>query len=65
MVRHPEHLQQMETNNIDEIERMLQRIGEGEPQEGESGGNGGKSALVTSSVGENGAMKKLGVSSSN
>ena len=54
----------METNNIDEIERMLQRIGEGEPPEGESG-NGGKSALISSSIGGNGAAKKLGANSVN
>lgn len=53
MVKAPDHLEQKETNNIDEMERLLQQI-----YGGAGSGNGGQSAMGGSSIEGKGAVKK-------
>ena len=57
MVKQPEHLEQMVTNNIDEMERLLQQI------DGAGSGNGATAAPIGSSIGGNGAVNKNGPNS--
>ena len=58
MVKQPEHLEQMVTNNIDEMERLLQQI------DGAGSGSGGNAAPVSASVGgANGAVTNNGPNS--